>query len=232
MWIYPGLISYPHLTYWHLIYSRGRLRIWSIGVSQSICFDCRFTWSVITLLRWTPPAGDLPHEDVHLDDEIPSNARNIIMLGIWNNGSFVFGKWQRSLLNVRDKCVDTYLASLDCKGIQNKVLGVSAWSSLIGSLINAIEAEPIIAKWKSRAWSLNIYGHYWNNAWWMWWFKWSCERPIPHMCWINIVLLCNISGKLHELKYAVNRIMKIHHEILGGLISLNYKYTTYKSRTK
>jgi hypothetical protein len=30
--------------------------------------------------------------------------------------------------------------------IQNKVLGMSALSSLIGSLINAIEAEPIIAK--------------------------------------------------------------------------------------
>jgi hypothetical protein len=25
--------------------------------------------------------------------------------------------------------------------------------------------------------------------------------------------------------------MKIHHEILGGLISLNYKYATYKSHT-
>jgi hypothetical protein len=47
---------------------------------------------------------------------------------------------------VRDKYVDTYLASLDCKRIQNKVLGMSALSSLIGSLINAIEAEPRIAK--------------------------------------------------------------------------------------
>jgi hypothetical protein len=46
---------------------------------------------------------------------------------------------------VGDKCVDTYLASIDCKGIQNKVLGMSALSSLIGSLINAIEVEPIIA---------------------------------------------------------------------------------------
>ena len=82
MWIYPGLISYPHLTHWHLIYSRGRLRIWSIGLSQSICSDCRFTWSVITLLRLIHPDGDLPHEEVHLDDEIPSNARNIIVLGI------------------------------------------------------------------------------------------------------------------------------------------------------
>jgi citrate lyase alpha subunit len=45
-----------------------------------------------------------------------------------------------------DKCVDTYLASIDCKGIQNKVLAMSALSSLIGSLINAIETEPIIAK--------------------------------------------------------------------------------------
>jgi hypothetical protein len=41
------------------------------------------------------------------------------------------------------------------------------------------------------------------------WFKWSCERPIPHVCWINTVPLCNISGKWHELKYAVNRILKI-----------------------
>jgi hypothetical protein len=195
MWIYPGLILYPHLTYWHLIYSRGRLWIWSIGLSQSICSDYRFTWSVITLLRWTRPDDDLPHEEVHLDDEIPSNARNIIVLGIRNNDSFVFGKWQRSLLNVGDKCVDTYLASLDCKGIQNKVLGMSACNSLIGSLINAIEAEPIIAKWKSWAWSSDIYGHYWNNMWWMRWFKWSCKRPIPHVCWINNVPLCNISGK-------------------------------------
>jgi hypothetical protein len=113
MWIYPGLISYPHLTYWHLIYSRGRLQIWSIGLSQSICSDYRFTWSVITLFRWTRPVGDLPHEDVHLDDEVPSNARNIIVLGIRNNESFVFGKWRRSLLNVGDKCVDTYIASID-----------------------------------------------------------------------------------------------------------------------
>jgi hypothetical protein len=132
MWIYPRLISYPHLTCWHLIYSRGRLWIWSIGLSQSICSDCRFTWYVITL-RWIHPDGDLPHEEVHLDDEIPSNARNIIVLGIQNNESFVFGKWRRSLLNVGDKYVDTYLASLDCKGIQNEVLGMSAWSSLIGS---------------------------------------------------------------------------------------------------
>jgi hypothetical protein len=130
---------------------RGCLQIWSIGLSQSIYFDRRFTWSVITLLRWTRPASDLPHEEFHLDDEVPSNARNIIVLGIQNNEFFVFGKWRISLLNVGDKCVDTYLASIDCKGIQNKVLGMSTWSSLIGSLINAIETKPIIAKWKSRA---------------------------------------------------------------------------------
>jgi hypothetical protein len=153
MWIYPGLISYPHLTYCHLIYSQGCLQIWSIGLSQSICSECRFTCSIITLLWWTRPAGDLAHEEVHLGDEIPSNARNIIVLGIQNNESFVFGKWQRSLLNVGDKYVDTYLASIDCKGIQNKVLGMSAWSSLIGSMINATEAKPIIAKWKSWAWT-------------------------------------------------------------------------------
>jgi hypothetical protein len=44
---------------------------------------------VITLIRLIRPAGDLPHEEVHLDDEVPSNARNIIVLGIWNNESFV-----------------------------------------------------------------------------------------------------------------------------------------------
>jgi hypothetical protein len=103
---------------------------------------------VITLLRLIHPNGDLPHEEVHLDDEIPSNARNIIVLGIRNNESFVLGndEDQRSLLNVGDKYVGTYLSPLDCKWIQNKVLGMSALSSLIGSLINAIEAEPIIAK--------------------------------------------------------------------------------------
>jgi hypothetical protein len=47
---------------------------------------------VITLLRLIHPDGDLPHEEVHLDNEIPSNACNIIMLGIRNNESFVFGK--------------------------------------------------------------------------------------------------------------------------------------------
>jgi hypothetical protein len=109
---------------------------------------------------------------------------------------------------------------------------MSALSSLIGSLINAIEAEPIIAKWKSQTWNLDIYGHYWNNVWWMRWFKWSCERPIPHMCWINTISLCNISGKWHELKYTVNRIPKIRHEILWGFISLIYKYATCKSHTK
>ena len=66
----------------------------------------------------------------------------------WEYGTMNLSFWEmtRSLLNMGDKCVDTYLASIDCKGIQNKVLGMSALSSLIGSLINAIEAEPIIAK--------------------------------------------------------------------------------------
>jgi hypothetical protein len=39
---------------------------------------------VITLLRLIHPDGDLPHEEVHLDDEVPINARNINMLGIRN----------------------------------------------------------------------------------------------------------------------------------------------------
>jgi hypothetical protein len=56
-------------------------------------------------------------------------------------------------------------------------------------------------KMKSRAWSSDIYGHYWNNVWWMRWFKWSCERPTPHMCWINTVLLCNISGKWRTMPH-------------------------------
>ena len=46
---------------------------------------------MITLLRLIHPAGDLPHEEVHLDDEVPSNACNIIVLGIRNNESFVLG---------------------------------------------------------------------------------------------------------------------------------------------
>ena len=46
---------------------------------------------MITLLQLIHHAGDLPHEEVHLDDEIPSNARNIIVLGIWNNESFILG---------------------------------------------------------------------------------------------------------------------------------------------
>ena len=46
---------------------------------------------MITLLRLIHPDGDLPHEEVHLHDEIPSNARNIIMLGIRDNESFVLG---------------------------------------------------------------------------------------------------------------------------------------------
>jgi hypothetical protein len=48
-------------------------------------------WSVITFLRLIHPDGDLPHEEVHLDDEIPSNASNIIVLVIGNNKSFVLG---------------------------------------------------------------------------------------------------------------------------------------------
>jgi hypothetical protein len=88
---------------------------------------------VITLLRLIHLDGDLPHVEVHLDDEIPSNARNIIVLRIRNNESFVLGndEDQRSLLNVGDKYVDTYLAPLDCKWIQNEVLGMSALSSLV-----------------------------------------------------------------------------------------------------
>jgi hypothetical protein len=46
---------------------------------------------VIIFLRLIHPDGDLPHEEVHLDDKIPSNARNIIVLGIRNNESFVLG---------------------------------------------------------------------------------------------------------------------------------------------
>ena len=59
--------------------------------SSDLCSDGRFTWSVITLLRLIHPDGDLPHEEVHLDDEVPSNACNIIVLGIQNNESFVLG---------------------------------------------------------------------------------------------------------------------------------------------
>jgi hypothetical protein len=47
---------------------------------------------VITILQLIHPDGNLPHEEVHLDDEVPSNARNIIVLGIQNNESFRFGK--------------------------------------------------------------------------------------------------------------------------------------------
>jgi hypothetical protein len=46
---------------------------------------------VITLPRLIHPGGDLPHEKVHLNDEVPSNARNIIVLGIQNNESFILG---------------------------------------------------------------------------------------------------------------------------------------------
>jgi hypothetical protein len=48
-------------------------------------------WSVITILWLIHPNGDLPNEEVHLDDEVPNNARNIIVLGIRNNESFVLG---------------------------------------------------------------------------------------------------------------------------------------------
>jgi len=152
----------------------------------------------------------------------------------WEYGTMNLSFWEMTEIII--KCGRQICLHLSCPSrLQmdpKKVLGMSALSSLIGSLINAIEAEPIIAKWKSRAWSSDIYGHYWNNVWWMRWFKWSCERPIPRMCWINTVPLCNISGKWHELNYAVNRILKIRHEILGGSISLNYKYATYKSHTE
>jgi hypothetical protein len=46
---------------------------------------------VITLLRLIYSDGDLPHEEVHLDDEVPSNALNINVLGIQNNESFILG---------------------------------------------------------------------------------------------------------------------------------------------
>jgi hypothetical protein len=62
-----------------------------ISLSQSIYSNCRFTWSVVTFLRLIHPDGDLPHEEVHLDDEVHSNARNIIVLGIRNNETFVLG---------------------------------------------------------------------------------------------------------------------------------------------
>jgi hypothetical protein len=44
------------------------------------------------------------------------------------------------------------------------------------------------------------YGHYWNNVWWMWWFKWSCERPIPHMYWINTVPIYDIIWQMAWIK--------------------------------
>jgi hypothetical protein len=46
---------------------------------------------VIAFLRLIHPDGDLPHEEVHLDDEVPSNAHNIIVLGIRYNESFILG---------------------------------------------------------------------------------------------------------------------------------------------
>jgi hypothetical protein len=46
---------------------------------------------VTIFLRLIYHDGDLPHEEVLLDDEVPSNAHNIIMLGIRNNEPFVSG---------------------------------------------------------------------------------------------------------------------------------------------
>jgi hypothetical protein len=46
---------------------------------------------VITLLRLINPDDDLPHEEVHLDDEVPINVHNIIMLGIRKNESLALG---------------------------------------------------------------------------------------------------------------------------------------------
>jgi hypothetical protein len=220
------------LNFWHLIYSWGRLRIWSIGLSQSICSDCRFTWSVITLLRWTRPAGDLPHEEVHLDDEISSNCAQYHCAR--NTEQLIFCFWEMTKIII--KCGRQMCRHLYClyrlqrdpkQSPRHKCLKLSyrVIDKCNQGWTNNRKNE------KSRAWSSDIYGHYWNNVWWMRWFKWSCERPIPHMCWITNVPLCNISGKWHELKYTVNRILKISHEILGGLISLNYKYAIYKSRT-
>jgi hypothetical protein len=56
------------------------------------------------------PAGDLPHEEVHLDDEIPSNAHNIIVLGIRNNESFVF--WE--MMKIIIKCGRQMCRQLSC----------------------------------------------------------------------------------------------------------------------
>jgi hypothetical protein len=42
------------------------IQIKSTGLSQSICFNYKFTWSVITLLRLIHPDGDLPDKEVHL----------------------------------------------------------------------------------------------------------------------------------------------------------------------
>ena len=44
-------------------------------------------WFVITLLRLIHPDGDLPHKEVHLYDEIPSDVRTIIVVGIRDNES-------------------------------------------------------------------------------------------------------------------------------------------------
>ena len=109
MWIYPGLISYPHLTYRYLIYSRGRLRIWSIGLSQSICSDCRFTWSVITLLWLIHPDGDLPHEEVHL--EMKFLAMRAISL-CWEYGTMNLSFWEMTEIII--KCGRQICRHLSC----------------------------------------------------------------------------------------------------------------------
>jgi hypothetical protein len=74
---------------------------------------------VITLLWLIHPVGDLPHKEVHPGDEIPSNACNIIVVGIQNNESFIL-EMSKIMLNVGDKCVYTYLASLIAYGSNTK----------------------------------------------------------------------------------------------------------------
>lgn len=46
--------------------------------------DYRFAWSVITLLLWNHPIGDLSREEVHPNDEVSINAHNVIVRGMWN----------------------------------------------------------------------------------------------------------------------------------------------------
>jgi hypothetical protein len=55
-------------------------------------------WYVITLLQLIHPDDDLPYKEVHLDDEVLSNARNIIVLGIQNNESFILGNHEYNLI--------------------------------------------------------------------------------------------------------------------------------------